>query len=168
MGKNEKTLPAAEPEFRDAMRNLIGRRWGALWEAVPVAIEGTDIEGVHDVRVASRRLRAAMDVSTDAFPNQWFRQLHRVAKEITTALGGVRDRDVLLEELTRKRNLALPGEHPGFDRLIARQQAEREDARKTMLAFLQGLEHDDVAEESIKRFGEAARAPWLVVEDKTP
>ena len=37
-------------------------------EAVPVAIEGVDPEGVHDVRVASRRLRAAMDVAASAFP----------------------------------------------------------------------------------------------------
>ncbi|MER3486331.1 MAG: hypothetical protein C4345_10505 [Chloroflexota bacterium] len=56
------TLP-----YRGVMRDLIAARWGAVWRAVPVAIEGTDPEGVHDVRVASRRLRAAMDVSR-AFP----------------------------------------------------------------------------------------------------
>src|SRR5215208_6230816 len=116
--------------YRSAMKDLIGERWGAVWKAVPVAIAGEDIEGVHDVRVASRRLRAAMDVAVGCFPAVWYRPLHEAAKEITGALGEVRDRDVLLEHLTKQRDAAPPGERPGIERLIERVDRERKAARE--------------------------------------
>ncbi|MCA9860901.1 MAG: CHAD domain-containing protein, partial [Thermomicrobiales bacterium] len=97
-----------EISYRDAMRSLIGERWESVWEAIPRAIEGADIEGVHDVRVASRRLRAAMDVAEPAFPASWYRPLHRTAKAITSELGEVRDRDVMIEHLLATRESAPP------------------------------------------------------------
>jgi CHAD domain-containing protein len=143
------------------MRELIGARWGAVWRAVPVAIAGEDIEGVHDVRVASRRLRAAMDVAVGSFPDDWYRPLHAVAKEITGALGEVRDRDVLLDHLTKQRAAAAPGDRPGIDRLIARVGVERDAAREHMLAFLADLDDRGVARETARRFGPAAGKPDL-------
>jgi CHAD domain-containing protein len=153
--------PELDPgqSFRSAMKALIAARWGAVWRAVPVAIEGEDIEGVHDVRVASRRLRAAMDVAVDCFPAKWYRPLHQLAKEITSALGAVRDRDVLLESLERQREAAAPGERPGIDRLIARLSRERDEARREMVAFLTGLAERGVAAETARRFGRTAGAP---------
>jgi CHAD domain-containing protein len=145
--------------YRSAMRELIGARWGAVWRAVPVAVAGEDIEGVHDVRVASRRLRAAMDVAVGCFPDSWYRPLHAVAKDITGALGEVRDRDVLLEFLTRDREAAAPGERPGIDRLIRRVSGERDEARRRMLAFLHDLRARNVAGETVRRFGAAAENP---------
>jgi CHAD domain-containing protein len=159
MGKPED--PALDPSqsFRSAMRELIAKRWEALWDALPVAVAGSDPEGVHDVRVASRRLRAAMDVAADCFPSGWYRPLHRAAKEITSALGDVRDRDVLLAALTVERYGASPGDRPGIDRLIERVSSEREQARSRMLAFLADLDARDLPSETAKRFGRAAGSP---------
>ena len=134
------------------MRGLIGERWEAVWNAVPRAAEGTDIEGVHDVRVASRRLRAAMDVAAPAFPAAWYKPLHSLAKEITSELGAVRDRDVMLEYLTAQRDAAPPNERPGIDRLIGRIDRERAAARAEMETFLQGLADRGVREETRRRF----------------
>lgn len=159
MGKGRESDLDPRQSYRSAMRELIAARWGAVWKAVPVAIAGEDIEGVHDVRVASRRLRAAMDVAVECFPSGWYRPLHAVAKEITSALGEVRDRDVLLEHLTNERTAATPGERPGIDRLIARVRSERDTARERMLAFLTNLEDRDVAGETARRFGPAAGMP---------
>src|SRR5215217_2056832 len=159
MGKAHDADLDPEQSYRSAMKELIGARWDAVWKAVPVAIAGEDIEGVHDVRVASRRLRAAMDVAIGCFPDDWYRPLHRLAKEITGALGEVRDRDVLLEHLTKQRNEAAPGERPGIDRLVARVSRERDAARGKMLAFLADLEERNVFGETAKRFGPAAGAP---------
>ena len=92
------------------MRQEIGTQWAAIWKAIPKAIKGKDIEAVHRVRVSSRRLRAAMDVSTDCFPARWYRPLHKTAKEITQALGEVRDRDVLLDALAKARAAATATE----------------------------------------------------------
>jgi CHAD domain-containing protein len=140
------------------MRALIGTRWEDVWKAVPRAAEGADIEGVHDVRVASRRLRAAMDVAAPAFPASWYKPLHKLAKEITSELGEVRDRDVMLQYLAAERESAAPNERPGIDRLIARIDRERIAARADMETFLQELANRGMREETRRRFpvGEAS------------
>ncbi len=151
----EQTLDPGQ-DFRSAMRELIGHRWGEVWRAVPVAIAGEDIEGVHDVRVASRRLRAAMDVAVDCFPAGWYRSLHRTAKEITSALGAVRDRDVLLVAFGAERERAPLEEQPGLDLLIARIERERTAARAEMERFLADLLASGTAAEVVRRFGPTA------------
>ena len=150
------TMLDSQQSYRSAMRELIAQRWGAVWAALPAALTGDDIEGVHDVRVASRRLRAAMDVAVDCFPSSWYRPLHRTAKAITSALGGVRDRDVLLESFRMEWESAAKLERPGLDRLIDRVERERIVARGEMEAFLSDLIASDVPREAARRFGPAA------------
>jgi CHAD domain-containing protein len=145
--------------FREALRALIHERWEQVWQAIPVAIEGVDPEGVHDVRVASRRLRAAMDVATEAFPAGWYRPLHRTAKAITSELGEVRDRDVQIAYLEAYREGAPPGDRPGIDRLIDRLTAERNAARTEMLAYLARIEELDLRDEATRRFASNVAQP---------
>jgi CHAD domain-containing protein len=158
--RETRATPEAEPDdlvFRDAMRALIHERWQEVWKVLPAAIEGADNEGVHDVRVASRRLRAAMDVAAPAFPNGWYKPLHRSAKEITSSLGEVRDRDVILERLQGQRAVASPADWPGIDRLINRIDGERIAARAAMEAYLADLMHGPLRDEVEHRF--ASRVP---------
>jgi exopolyphosphatase/pppGpp-phosphohydrolase len=144
---------SAEVSFRETMSALICERWRTVLAAIPIALLGTDIEGVHDVRVASRRLRAAMDIAAPAFPGKWYTALHRTAKEITGALGEVRDRDVLLEALREDRSAAPLAEHPGIDRLIDRVEAERVAARAEMERYLRQLLDGPLRGELERRFG---------------
>jgi CHAD domain-containing protein len=133
---------------------VIAERWEHVWQATPVAIEGSDPEGVHDVRVASRRLRAAMDVAADAFPAEWYRPLHKLAKQITRELGAVRDRDVLIASFEKERAAAPPEEWPGIDLVITRIEHERIEARQHMERFLKSLEETGAIKESRRRFGD--------------
>jgi CHAD domain-containing protein len=153
-GRLEQAQPEVEDEiFRETMRSLIAERWQVVLETIPAALEGMDIEGVHDVRVASRRLRAAMDVAAPAFPGKWYKPLQRTAKEITGALGEVRDRDVLLEALRADRSAAPLAEHPGIDRLIFRAECERVAARVEMERYLRQLLDGPLRSELARRFG---------------
>ena len=154
MSKHRKTPEAGT--FAADMRDQIAVRWAAVFDALPAAIAGIDPEGVHDVRVASRRLRAAMDVAIDCFPEKWFRPLHRAARDITAELGAVRDRDVLLEALAAERAGAPPEDWPGIDRLIERIDRERTTARATMLTFLGNFEASGLPRDVRKRFGPSA------------
>jgi CHAD domain-containing protein len=144
------------------MQHRIAERWGAVWRSIPAAIEGADSEGVHDVRVASRRLRAAMDVASECFPPSWYRPLHALAKQLTSELGAVRDRDVMIEHLVQERDAAPPGDRPGIDRLIARITRERDVARAQMVAFLQRVISSTAPADTIRRFGPAATPPWQI------
>ena len=111
------------------MSELIAERWQTVFATIPIALAGTDIEGVHDVRVASRRLRAAMDLAAPIFPAKWYKALNGTAKEITGALGEVRDRDVLLEALHADRSAASRSGAKGRARGIARASGYREAGR---------------------------------------
>lgn len=155
MSVQEETPVARDPNtapFKEAMVELIGERWDEVWKVVPVAVEGVDPEGVHDVRVASRRLRAAMDVAVDAFDTDWYRSLHKLAKQITSELGEVRDRDVLLEAFRADREAAPPQEWPGIDLVIERIDRERIAARAEMEQFLERLEKNNASAETTRRF----------------
>lgn len=157
--RNNAAREAPDGSFAGAMRPLIAERWGALWAAMPAALVGEDIEGVHDVRVASRRLRAAMDVAAECFPAGWYKPLHRSAKEITRALGAVRDRDVLVASLVSERDAAPVAERPGIQRLIDRVESERVAARTEMESFVAGIVRAGLPGETERRFGKAASAP---------
>ncbi|MDQ3780613.1 MAG: CHAD domain-containing protein [Chloroflexota bacterium] len=154
-GKNDRQGVALNPDqpYRAALIELIAERWTMVWQAVPTALVGDDIEGVHDVRVASRRLRAAMDVAVPCFPDDWYRRLHQAAKSITKSLGEVRDRDVLLASLTKERAASTRLERPGLDRIIQRIEAERRQSRGEMEAYLSQLLESDLPAESRRRFG---------------
>lgn len=149
-----------DDDFQTAMGQLIGARWREIWKALPAVIMSDDPEAVHAVRVSSRRLRAVMDASTDAFPYKWYRPLHKTAKSITSALGDVRDRDVLLESLRAERaDVATdPAEWPAIDHLIARFERERTDTRKTMHSFLADLNDRGMKKESRRRFPKVSSA----------
>ena len=95
----------------------------------------------------------------NCFPATWYRPLHTTAKEITGALGEVRDRDVLLEFLVAERKSAPASDAPGIDRLIARVDAERERARAKMIRFLGSVESHGVEKAAERRFGKGAKAP---------
>jgi triphosphatase len=146
------TTPSPDAEYRSTMRSLIGERWVDLWAAVPLAIAGEDPEGVHQVRVASRRLRAAMDVAVDSFPAAWYKPLHKAAKDITSALGEVRDQDVLLEEFTAQRRRIRVAERAGIDHLISTIDNDRVAARMRMNGFLADLDQAGITKETARRF----------------
>ena len=58
-----------------------------------------DIERVHDMRVATRRLRAALEIFGPCFPRQELKAALRQVKELADALGERRDRDVAIATL---------------------------------------------------------------------
>jgi len=146
------TEAPSEVSYREAMREAIAAQWAAVWKAIPAVIDSDDPDAVHRVRVASRRLRAAMDVAPACFPPKWYRPLHKTSKAITRSLGEVRDRDVLLDALTREREQASAAERPGIDHMIAGVRRERKRERKKMLRFLLTLESEKIPKETKRRF----------------
>ena len=71
-----------------------------LVEHEPVARLGEDREGVHQIRVSARRLRAALDVFREALPPELVGR-RRDLRWIGRSLGEARDLDVQRERFTR-------------------------------------------------------------------
>lgn len=112
------------------------------------ASEGVDIKFVHNMRVASRRLRAAMDNFVTCFEGEPFKKHYKQVRTITRTMGAVRDLDVLIARFERERNaLSAASENTEGQRdiqgLIQHLQYEREIARKPMLKLFAELDNSD-------------------------
>ena len=126
--------------------DAISERLDAMLEHLDGVRRGEDIEAVHDMRVGSRRLVAAMRVFAGCFPEREYRALLREARRITRLLGAVRDLDVLIEHYEEELAGAEGARRLGIGYLLALRQRERERARKPMLRGLRRLERGRFAD----------------------
>lgn len=133
--------PHARMPYAQAMGRLIEERFDMMMSYRDGTLDGSDPEDLHQMRVWSRRLRAAMDVSTDCFPNR-YKFFHQRIKELTDVLGAVRDFDVMIEELSAYRDGRPADERPAINELIRELRARREEGRAGLLAFFAQLERE--------------------------
>lgn len=129
----------AASEYRTAIGRIIEQRFDEMMAFKAGTLLGRDPEALHDMRVASRRLRAAMDVATACFPRR-YRLFHRTVKDLTDQLGGVRDCDVLREALLAYRATRPADERPAINRMLRDLRFERDARRTEMLAFFGRLD----------------------------
>jgi CHAD domain-containing protein len=119
---------SAEVPYGEAAARIVSVRAAELREHARGVLDTGDIERVHDMRVATRRLRAALEIFEPCFPPERFRQALRDVKRLADALGERRDRDVALAAL-RAFNDQMPGpDRRGVSSLIAELRAEQEEA----------------------------------------
>ncbi len=85
--------------FAEAAALSVAVRGGELWEHSENVLDTSDIERVHAMRVATRRLRAVLEIFASAFPREQHREVLREVKALADALGERRDPDVQLERL---------------------------------------------------------------------
>jgi CHAD domain-containing protein len=121
--------------LRRMMSNAKGTRAG-LRQRVPTPEQ---VEALHDMRVGSRRIRAALSVFAKVFPRGEFRALEREVADITGALGAVRDADVLLDSLRTYQATLSEGDAYGIGRLIERQTKVRDIERERLERALRRL-----------------------------
>ncbi|MBM3493944.1 MAG: CHAD domain-containing protein [Armatimonadetes bacterium] len=104
---------------------------------------GTDVEAVHDMRVASRRLRAAIEVFEPAFRGPSYERLEREVKLITDSLSHARDLDVMMGDLTADA-ARLPVSQRGVaTELVRKWGAERRRIQGDVVAALNRLAERD-------------------------
>ena len=96
------TSSAGRPRLRRLRRNL-----AVLLAREPGTRLGEDIEELHDMRVATRRLRAAIDFFGEVLPVR-ARTLRAELSWLADVLGGVRDLDVQIERLDDMERWAWP------------------------------------------------------------
>ena len=77
---------------------VLRRQFAVMKSHEPGTRLGEDAEELHDMRVATRRLRAAMKLFEDALPER-SRWLREELRHFASALGAVRDLDVQIEEV---------------------------------------------------------------------
>jgi CHAD domain-containing protein len=120
---------------------VISRQLVALQQEINGVREGKDIEAVHRMRVASRRLRAALPLFRECLPGKKYPTWLKRVRSITRDLASARDTDVQLDAL-RKFYQSLPDPHyrPGVRRLSLRLRQRRAKIQVRVLKDLDRLE----------------------------
>lgn len=126
---------AEDPVIRLAYRCFLDE-FEEMLEQEPSAWEGLDPEGVHQMRVRTRRLRAAFRAFKDVMPADSVRSFNAEFKWVAAALGKVRDLDVYRASLANYTN-GTPADLSGQDRDYQRHlEARWRKARRGLLACL--------------------------------
>ena len=110
----------------------------------PGARTGDDPEDVHQMRVATRRLRAFLRGAPGLVDQEWADDVRARAAVVGEALGAVRDLDVLLERLRADVAELDPIDRRDARPLLRKLQRERTAARRRLLATLNDTAYFDL------------------------
>jgi len=140
---------------------LLDRRSRALRRQLAAAVAGKDT-GVHQARVASRRLREALPVLTQGLHHTKAGKARRKIRKLTEALGTVRELDVtlhLIDELADRQGIP----HAALAEVRADVMEAREERRALMLKRLDGVGTEKLGRRlaSVRRaLGDATAQAW--------
>jgi exopolyphosphatase/pppGpp-phosphohydrolase len=136
--------------FVQAGRTMLQERLDKMLEWRSDVLKQQDIEAVHKMRVASRRLRAVLDAYQSVCDARVFKKVYRHVKDLADMLGKARDTDVMIERLSQMHASAGPCEQTGLVWLIDHLHSYRQQHQQQLVVFLQELD-DDALRKQIRR-----------------
>jgi CHAD domain-containing protein len=136
-GQAQPERPIGGEPIAEAARRMLRHFFDKLLAREEAVIKDEDIEDVHQMRVATRRLRASLQVVEGVYDPELIRRYRRGLRRIAQSLGAVRDGDVFLEHATAYRASLPETERARLEPLIDAASGERADARKQLLADFQ-------------------------------
>jgi CHAD domain-containing protein len=134
----------AELSYREAASRTVEVRSRELFDHADGVLDTSDIERVHDMRVATRRLRAVLEIYEPCFPRKQLRSVLADVKALADSLGERRDPDVQLAQLEEFASAVKPADRPGVEVFAERVRAEQGTANQTLGTALAELEESDL------------------------
>jgi CHAD domain-containing protein len=122
----------AEESYAAAAAKVVSVRSGEVFEHSQDVLDMTDIERVHDMRVATRRLRATLEMFEPCFPQDQLKDALSEVKELADALGERRDPDVAIAALDRFAAHASDEDRAGVMKLVYRLRREQRKANEEL------------------------------------
>ena len=113
---------------------ILRTRLEEMCELRDKAVDWRDMEGVHDMRVASRRLRSALSDFVPYLSEE--KAPRKQVKEIARILGSVRDEDVAILALKKLRRKVKGAVAAGIKRLIEERRNRQAEAREQLTAAI--------------------------------
>ena len=130
--------------FRVAAAATVETRAAEVFEHSENVLDTEDIERVHDMRVATRRLRAAMEIFEQCFPKKEFKRALRDVKLLADTLGERRDPDVHIAELERVAAALTRDDAIGIRSLERELRAEQLAGNEALREMLREIEETDL------------------------
>jgi CHAD domain-containing protein len=124
-------LTAEEP-YATAAAKIVAVRAREVADHSQGVLDVSDIERVHDMRVATRRLRAALEIFEPCFPAKAYRETLAEVKRLADALGERRDRDVAIATLHAFNNQMSAPDRRGVASLIEHLRGEQDVANRDL------------------------------------
>ena len=135
------------PQFCEYAATVTSERLDRMLAQIDGVRKGDVPEPVHQLRVWSRRSRAAFEIFRVCFPGREFTELEREVKAAADALGEARDLDVMILNL-RARAEKLPASHrTGIEAFVDRLQDQREALQMAVSSAVTNLESHNLAEQ---------------------
>ena len=111
---------------------------------------GEDIEALHNMRVATRRMRAAVRIFENGFTPSALKFLKIGLKETAQFLGSVRDLDVFIEKVTVYQQELTIDKQTGLTPLLNHCYRQRNLARTKMLSYLDSKKYKKFKEKTAR------------------
>ncbi|SDO28118.1 CHAD domain-containing protein [Nakamurella panacisegetis] len=142
-------------EIADALSTVLTKATEAIREHETGSRAGADIENVHQMRVATRRIRAYLKAAKPALDAAAADGLRGDLSDLAGALGEVRDLDVMIARMHSEAAALGEPDTSALEKLIGRLDADRGVARRALVQQL-----DDPGYQSLlAELDEAARRP---------
>ncbi len=125
-----------EASFGGAARRVVKVRAKEVFKQVDGVLDLDEVERVHDMRVATRRLRAALEVFEECFPHKRHRKALKRVKALADALGERRDADVEIEFLEGLVDEVAAEDREALEALIADLRTRQRQANEDLAPFV--------------------------------
>lgn len=146
---------SAQTTMHDAAREILSHQFSKLTEVEKSVRDAQDIEAVHDMRVAARRINSALRLFKKYLPRKRVKKIREVLERLRDALGSARNLDVLLENLHEYRAKGSAQGDDELQRVVEAWTTERTAQQHALVQILDSAEYDAWK----KRFEEFLHAP---------
>jgi CHAD domain-containing protein len=127
---------APDDTMAEAGRKILLKEFVEMLKHEAGSRVGEDIEEVHDMRVATRRMRSAFRLLEEYYKPKAVRAYSRSLRRVARALGAVRDLDVQIEAIQKFLPKLPVEQQPHLQAVIDRLDAQRTEMRDEMIKIL--------------------------------
>jgi CHAD domain-containing protein len=124
-----------EAPFSVAAARVVEVRAEEIFEHADGILDLEDPERVHDMRVATRRLRAALEIFAPCFPRKRRRKALKRVKSLADALGDRRDVDVEIELMEGVAAELVGADREAVERQLDGMREQQRHANDELAAF---------------------------------
>lgn len=138
--------PPAPPHLCDYAADVTADRLDRMLSHIDGVRKAEALEPVHQMRVWSRRSRAALEIFRVCFQGREFSEVEREVKATTDALSEARDLDVMIENLEARAAKLSASQRVGIDSFVVRLRAKREAGQAAVAGTVTELESHNLAQ----------------------
>jgi CHAD domain-containing protein len=149
---------AEAASFREAAALVVEVRTEEVFEHAEHVLDTSDIERVHDMRVATRRLRAALEIFAVCFPKAEHRKALKEVKRLADALGERRDPDVAIAGFERVLAELPAADRTGVKGLIDELHGRQAEGNESLAKAIERVRRDGLHERLLALTTEAQPA----------